>query len=360
MNNGEKSNLFPATVLEQLRTEITTSHKPLYFFDDDPDGVAAFLYLYGYKKDGRGILVKARPELNEFFAKIVTNHQPDRIIILDIALMNDYFREKIRTPISWIDHHDPQEKLPKNISYYNPKKYAPDSYIPTSQVAYEALHAEEGMHELSWVAAAGCIGDYVLPSFLTELNEQFPDLLRGHHDLDMIRYHSPLGTITRMFSFLTMGATADANNNMKILTRVTDPRELTEGTTSRGRFLIKQFKKIDKQYQQILDEALATPIKDKVLFFKYAENKISVTTELANELSILNKKCLIIVARERNGECKMSLRYTNELRAALEKALEHVDGHGGGHAMACGASVKSSDIERFLEILKDELGLGKK
>ena len=34
-------------------------------------------------------------------------------------------------------------------------------------------------------------------------------------------------------------------------------------------------------------------------------------------------------------------------------ALEQVDGFGGGHPYACGASIKKEDFKRFIEIFKE-------
>ena len=347
--------------LNKLKRELSECSKPLYLFDDDGDGVAAFIFLYKFKKEGKGVLVKARPELNDMFAKIVNNYGPDRVIILDVSSMNKDFKDLVKTPISWIDHHDPQEIKSSLISYYNPRVKNPGEYSPTSLWIYEALH--EGNKELedaSWIAAAGCIWDHAIPDFIDKVEQKYPYLLPDKLDIDLIKYHSPLGKIARMFYFLTMGATVSANRNMKVLTRIKDPKELLEGTTSQGKFLLKNFEKLNKQYENILHEALkVTPVENTILFI-YSDDKISVTKEIANELSSLNKDKLIIVGREKSGEFKMSLRYDENLKRALEKALENVEGYGGGHEMACGACVKSRDFDTFLKILKDELGLRKK
>ena len=69
---------------------------------------------------------------------------------------------------------------------------------------------------------------------------------------------------------------------------------------------------------------------------------------------------IIILAREKSGEYKMSLRSGRHgpiIDKALEKALIGVDGYGGGHEKACGANVKKADFERFIENFKRELSL---
>ncbi|MBI2109682.1 hypothetical protein HYT58_00725, partial [Candidatus Woesearchaeota archaeon] len=38
-----------------------------------------------------------------------------------------------------------------------------------------------------------------------------------------------------------------------------------------------------------------------------------------------------------------------------QEALKHVRGYGGGHKLACGASVNRDDFSRFLEEFKKNL-----
>jgi len=44
----------------------------------------------------------------------------------------------------------------------------------------------------------------------------------------------------------------------------------------------------------------------------------------------------------------------------LKKALERVQGYGGGHPQACGASVKKEDFSTFIKVLRKHLSERKK
>lgn len=55
--------------INEIRKELDTSFNPLFFFDDDPDGLSSFLLLYRYVREGHGIVVKATPDLRVDFAK---------------------------------------------------------------------------------------------------------------------------------------------------------------------------------------------------------------------------------------------------------------------------------------------------
>ena len=52
----------------------------------------------------------------------------------------------------------------------------------------------------------------------------------------------------------------------------------------------------------------------------------------------------------------MSLRTAKiNIERILGKALIGIEGYGGGHKFACGASVKKEDFERFIENIKQEI-----
>jgi single-stranded DNA-specific DHH superfamily exonuclease len=50
--------------LKTFKKALDESARPLFFFDDDADGVTSFVQLYKYKKEGKGVAVKASPILD--------------------------------------------------------------------------------------------------------------------------------------------------------------------------------------------------------------------------------------------------------------------------------------------------------
>ena len=56
---------------EDIRKELETTSRPLYFFDDDPDGLASFLLLYRFIGEGKGVIVKAGPTLDDSYLNVV-------------------------------------------------------------------------------------------------------------------------------------------------------------------------------------------------------------------------------------------------------------------------------------------------
>ena len=106
----------------------------------------------------------------------------------------------------------------------------------------------------------------------------------------------------------------------------------------------------------MLKKALKNIEDNKILLFTYS-NIMSFTGDLSNELLYRFPKKLIIVAREKSGEMKCSLRSSGHVSVSniLKKALVGLDGYGGGHEHACGACIKKEDFKRFVENIRKEL-----
>ena len=64
---------------------------------------------------------------------------------------------------------------------------------------------------------------------------------------------------------------------------------------------------------------------------------------------------MILVARKKSGEMKCSLRTSPgiNLPDTINKAMQGLDGYGGGHECACGACVKVEQFEQFVKQLKE-------
>lgn len=335
--------------VEFLREELNTSQNPLFFYDDDGDGLCAFLLLYRLKKEGKGSILKTSPRLTEQSLRKVEEYHPDKIFILDIAQVDQEFVNKAKRPIFWIDHHY-LSSLQK-VHYFNPRKHDPDSYIPTTRMAYQINNNAEDI----WIAAIGCLFDWYMPDFIDQFIEKYPHLLPEKTDLATTVYQYPIGKLVRIFSFLLKGAHSEVTKSIKILTRIQSPDEILNQESPQGKYLYKRFESINKKYEILLHQAKQQTNRGKLMIFIYLENQWSFTADLANELTNLYPQKVIIICRKKSGEMKCSLRAQKPILPALEKALAGIDGHGGGHPNACGAVIKESDWDNFLIKFKEEL-----
>jgi len=334
---------------EEIREELQSCQRPLFFFHDDPDGFASFLLLYRYVKEGSGVVVKSHPCVDAKFLSKVKTLEPDKIFIVDIALLDEEFVSSVKLPIIWIDHHEPHKI--GGVKVYNPRIAKKDNNIPASCLCYEVVKQD------LWIAAVGAVGDWFIPDFLDEFAEQNPTLVeKGITDPPKVMFDTKLGVLIKLFSFVLKGKTEDALKSAKILTRITSPYEILDQLTPQGKYLYKRFAKINKKYEELLESAKKVCNKDDpLLLYTYSSKDMSFTGDLANELLYRFPDKLILIAREKSGEMRYSLRNSGKvnLPQLIQKALVGVEGYGGGHEHACGGSIKIIDFDRFIENLKD-------
>lgn len=343
----------PKEQLDEFRQRLDGAARPLFFFDDDCDGVTSFVQLYRYKGEGKGIAVKSSPIVGEMYARKVDEYSPDLIVILDKPMVADEFFEKVTTPILWLDHHGPQDVSKwKNVTYYNPRLQDDADNLPTSYWCHKIVHKS------LWLATVGAVADWHMPDYINDFAEKYADLLPPDYakveDL-LFSPASQLGKLIKIINFTFKGTVQEMMKSVLVLTRVTSPYEILNQTTPRGKFLYKKYLKLAKMYDGLLTKS-KKKVNKKTVHFVYADDT-SFTSELSNELLYLYPELLIIVGRKHEDDIKYSLRSAQKYDVAtiLEKALVGVEGYGGGHKYACGASVKEKDAEAFIANLEKQL-----
>ena len=331
-----------------LKIFVIIQTRPLFFFDDDPDGTCAFLQLYKYKGDGKGVIVKAGSKLTEEFARKVDEYSADLVIVLDIPIVDQDFLDRVSTKVLWLDHHPPRER--KRVTYYNPRLHDDADNRPTSYWTYQIAKKD------IWLAMTGCVADWqLLDDIKKEFIKKYPDLMdKSIKKSDDALFETKVGELAAIIAFSIKGSARDAMKYVKVFTRINDPYELLENKTPQANFVYKRYKKYDDEYQEVLKDA--KPGKDELFILTYSESKTAMTKELSNVLLHRYPKKFIIVGRERNDEIKLSLRSTNKkVKPVLDKALVGVEGYGGGHDYACGANIKTKDFDKFIKAVKKEL-----
>ena len=341
--------MLTSTQVTLLREELQSAKNPLFLYDADADGLCSFLLLYRMHREGKGIRITNNSKLDELVVRKVEEIQPDRIFVLDIPVLSQEFVDAVKVPIFWIDHHQPQEI--KNVHYFNPLIKNPHAYIPTTRMAYQVSQNEEDL----WIAAAGCLADWHMPDFIDQFIEKYPDWLPEKSDLAAALYQHPLGKLVKLFFFLQKGPSPEVRKSIQILSKIKSPQEIFQELSSPGKFLHKCFEKINQRYEEVLELAKKKVTKNKIILFTYNSSQWSFTANIANELSAVYPKKVVIIARAKSGSMKCSLRAQFPIARALEKALVGIEGHGGGHPNACGAVIKEEDWPRFLENFKEEL-----
>jgi hypothetical protein len=337
--------------LKRIKEELDDAKRPIFFFDDDPDGVSSFAQFYRAKNTGRGVIIKSSPQLKSVYLRKVYEFGADKVFVLDKPLISQNFIERLEVPLVWVDHHDSQKEWLKNfqkkdILYYNPR----DSFgrnLPVSDISFRIFKRD------LWLAMMGAVGDWTIPDFASDFSEKYPDLLDSDiKEPSEALFGTELGHLVKIISFMLKGNSKSINAAIKVLLRIESPYEILHQTTSKGKFIHKKFAKIEDTYNKHLEEA-KEKAEDKLLFYFYEGNKFSFTKELSNELLYLFPDKLILVGRESRGIYRMSIRASKViLPPILLEAIQGLDGHGGGHEHACGAHVKKEELELFLDRLR--------
>lgn len=331
-----------------LREELETAKRPLFIFDDDPDGLCSFLLCYRFIREGKGVIKKSSPKITAAFLRRVEEYNPDKVFILDVPIVEQEFIDGAGVPVIWIDHHGPYER--HGVKYFNPRNHDSDIYYPTTKICYDAIGQD------IWIAMCGCIGDWFIPDFKEEFCKKYPGLMDPKiDDPGKIAYETKLGRLIRILSFSLKGKASQVMKLIKVLTRIDDPNELLEGTTPQGKFILRHVEKIDKHYDDLLKRAKKKVGKGKLVLFRYEEAQWAMSRDLAGEMIHTFPDKIVIVGREKGGELKCSIRSRGiNLKVALEKSLQGIEGYGGGHEYACGAVIKVEDFEQFIKNFKRE------
>lgn len=335
--------------IKEIRKELDECARPLFFFHDDPDGLCSFLLLYKMKRDGHGVILKIPPEMGPEFLRKVKEYDPDKIFILDKAKVSQDFIDGAKRKVIWIDHHGPYKR--NNVSYFNPRVHNKDDNTPVSYICYEVAEKNQ------WISAIGNIGDWFMPLGIDKLRKKYPGLVSAEAKKpEDVYFSTKLGKLVKIFSFILKGDNREAMKCVKILTRIKDPYEILDQKTSRGKYIYKRYEKVNKIYEELLNDAISKATDDKLLLYVYDETTTSFTSDLSNELLYRFPEKIILVGRKKGDEIKFSFRSTKLLLPpVVENILKGVEGYGGGHEHACGVCIKKRYFGEFLNNLKKEL-----
>jgi len=338
--------------ISYIRKKLEESTKPLFFFDDDPDGVSSFLQMYKFAGEGKGICVKGKPILEEKYARKVQEYSPDIVFVLDKPLMEQEFANAVSQEIIWLDHHAVQDI--KGVKYFNPRKNDDSDNRPTSYWAYLITKSddEDVKSDMLWIAMIGIVGDWNL-LLADKFRKKYPYLLpKKIKKPEQALFDSKLGELVQIVDFNLKGGTSDVMKSIKVLSRIQDPYEILEQTSPKGKYLYKKYMTIKTKYEEIKQQ-LNIDKKDKFIIFKYKDNSLAISATLSNELLYRYPDKIIIIAREKQNEIMMSFRSSKQVIVNnLKEALKVTTGYGGGHDHACGGCIKVHEFDDFIQAFK--------
>lgn len=344
------------TTLETIRKLLKESHNPLYFYDDDPDGLVSYLLLKRGFEKGTGVIIRVRGmslDEEELYLRKIEEYNPDLVVFLDKPTLNQNVFDKIYIKKIWIDHHDVVDV--KGVYYYNPRMKNKRDNKPTSYICYKITKKD------LWLATVGVVADWSLATF-SEFKKKYKDLVGGIELLkdvkaDDVLYDTKLGELVRIFSFILKGRTKDVKNNIEMLVKINDPYEILDKKTENGERLFESAEKIKNKYHPFLKKAFDTGkrTRGKIIAFAYLSDEVSFTSDLANEMIHRFPGKVIAVGRIKDEMMRISLRSSLndvELPKIIEKIFSEMKGSGGGHEHAVAVEIHKDDYKKFINLLR--------
>ncbi len=339
--------------LKKIKEHLLKAQNPIFFFDNDPDGLCSFLILQRYINKGVGIPIRSFPEMNVDYFRRIEEFKSDYIFILDKPLVSKSFFEEVKRinlPVVWIDHHKMDNLfVPEDINYFNPCLNKEKTNEPTTYLCYKATEKKEDL----WIALIGCISDRFTPDFYEEFVKKYPDLSFNSKDSFKIFYNSPIGTISNLMSYGLKDSTTNVNKMLKFLISVKSPYEILDESAKNIEMHLK-FNQISKKINKLVEKAISLNDQNKILFFQYGGD-ISISSDLANKLNYIFPDKIIIVVYFSGIKANISAR-GKDIKKLILKSLKDIPySTGGGHENAVGASMRIEDIEKFRENLLKNL-----
>ena len=203
-----------------------------------------------------------------------------------------------------------------------------------------------------WIAMMGCISDHFLPPFADSFKERYPEMWGNVRVPFDAYYNSEIGLLARAISFGLKDSTSHVVYLQNFMVECSGPNSMKTELDSHSSFA-RKYKEVIVKCNDLLKQA-RRHAGAKLLFFQYS-GALSISSDLANQLSYLYPKLRIAVAYVHGALANLSLRGKN-IRDISEKIIPLFEGaRGGGHPEAVGLRLKSEDLGRFKEMLNGSL-----
>jgi len=339
--------------IQEIREHLENAKNPVFFFDNDVDGLCGFLLLQKFIGRGRGIPIKSYPGLEKSYFKRVQELGADYVFVLDKPVIDSGFIELVKEanlPLVVIDHH-PSTLDKEGVEFFYNTYETSKEIEPTSYLCYKI----NGKKEEQWLAVLGCIADCYSPDFLESFKKENPEILAGKNKTAFdIYYNTELGKIARILAFGILDKTSNVVSMIKFLIKTSNIHDLTQENSNTRSFL-SRFEYINEKYQKLLKKAEESVNKKDLLFFSYSGD-MSISQELANELSYRHPKKVIVVLYSSSGKANISIRGARDIRTLFLNSIADIEGStGGGHEHSCGGKIPSDSIAKFRDNLEREM-----
>lgn len=337
--------------ISEVREHLEKSLNPVFFYDNDLDGLCSYILLRRFLGKGKGVAVRTHPDLDVGYAKKVQQLGADYVFVLDRPILGKAFVEeiqKLNLPLVWIDHHEVDDEDYKydNLFIFNPARNKDKSRRSNEPVTYW-VHKITGKKEDIWLAIMGCVSDHYMPDFSSEFGKKWPEFWGKNIKEPFDAYYkTEIGYLARALSFGLKDSITHVVYLQNFLINSKGPNDVLLELESKSSFA-KKYREIRKKYDSLLEGAKKNVIEgSKVIFFSYGGN-LSISADISNELSHLYPNHSIIVSYTTPSISNLSIRGDNVKSIIGRILLRFEDSSGGGHKDAVGVRLQTVDLERF-------------
>ncbi len=335
--------------ISEIREHLEKAQNPIFFFDNDNDGLTSYLQLRRFIGRGKGIPIRSHPDLNGDYFRRVKELNSDYVFILDKPTVSEDFLNQVyedNLPLVWIDHHDVKPPKQDWVNYYNPF-HNDKTNEPVSYICYKITNKNEDI----WIATIGCVSDALVPDFYDEFTEKYPELAKKNPERNPrgafdVLFNSEIGRIARILDFSLKDSITNVVQMLKFMVDAKSPHEVLEENDKTKKILGKYYELKDK-YEHLLEGARAQN-HEKLIFFTYSGDT-SMSANLANRIKYEFPEKYVVIGfkNSEEGFYNFSLR-GNNIRDVTLKALENIENAiGGGHQHATGARIPEDELHNF-------------
>ena len=339
----------------EIRQHLENAQNPVFFYDNDPDGMCSFVLLQKFIGRGKGVIIKSMPGLDASYFRKVEEFKADYVFVLDKPVIDQEFIdlvERANIPLVIIDHHNVPEVKTK---YYYNTFYTSGKSEPVSYLSYKI----SGKKEDEWIAAIGCVTDSFIPDFMEKFKEEHEDLIDYKYKTAFdILYNTKLGKIAMILSFGIKDSTTNVVAISKFLISAKNAEDILE-ENAKTKVFLSRYEEINKKYKVILKKSEDHITKD-MIFFGYSGD-LSINQYVSNELFYRHPDKVIVTVYSKGSMANLSLRWKGDIRTATVNAIKDIEGAtGGGHEHATGARMPTDKLPLFRENLEREILAQKK
>jgi len=333
--------------LEEIKQSLENSQSPLFFFDNDCDGLCSFLLLQRALGRGKGVAIKSFPDLDKGYVRKLHELNPDAVFILDKPNVSKEFIQGVlekNLPLVWIDHHEVQIPTDlQGVNYYNSFPTAE----PTTYICHQIFKRKQD----EWIALIGCISDVYMPDFAKQFAEEFPELFNASLSAFDSLYRTEIGKAAKILGFGLKDSTTNVVRLTKFLIKAKSVYDVLNDQIDKP--LHKKYNELNNHYQKLVSKAMSAISADSNLIYFAYSGEFSISAEISNELYFRYPDKTIVAVFKKQDKANISIRGKSAKIITLA-AIKNIEGAtGGGHKEATGAQVPIDKLEEFKKNIEE-------